>query len=193
MIFHLLSFWRWRSKKGTACKHQILSLQIKILIYQKILLLWSYRSCNFGCFFVAKQFDNPKCLLTECLHGTKKRRLFVKRLSCVGAKCCRNTQDHATARFFQKGRRCNIPCSIPSRLKCGTQPSGRKRRSIWLSFDKLFSRKLHQHSPLCVRMRHKGIVFFGRNTRKRLKPMCIMCCAVLYCPILHGLCHNVSS
>ena len=40
-------------------------------------------------------------------------------------------------------------------------------------------------------MRYKGIMLLRRNTGKRLKPVGIVGCAMLNCPVLHFLCHHV--
>ncbi len=123
VILHLLSFRSRRAKKGTARKHQILPLQIEILVYEEVLLLRTDGSRDLGSPCVPKQLYNAQRLLAQRLHGAQQRCLLVKRLPCVRAECRRDAEDHATAGFLQKCRGSDVPRRVASRLERRAQSS----------------------------------------------------------------------
>ena len=191
MVIHFLSLRSRRSKQGSSCKNQIFTLQIIIPVYQKILLLCTDTRNHSRCFRIAKQTHDTKSLLADRFHGTQKRCFRIQCFALIRTECGRNTKNHARCILAQECRRRNIPCGITTCFKGCTKPARRKRRSIRLTLNKLFAGKFHQHFPIHIRMRDKRIMLFSRNTGEGLKPVRIMGCTILNCPVLHGFCHHI--
>ena len=126
VILHLLSLRRRRPEQRASRKLQIRSLHIQIFIHQEILLFRSYGRGHLRRPRIAKQPDDAQRLFAQCLHGAQKRRLLVKSLPRIRAECRRNTEDRPASGFFQKRRRRDVPCRIPSCLKRGEQAARRE-------------------------------------------------------------------
>ena len=92
VILHLLSL---RSRCTDQCatgQKQVLTLEVHILVDQKILLLGSYCGIYMCHLFVAQKVQHLDCLCGESLHGAKKRCLLIQCLSAVGAESGRNVE-----------------------------------------------------------------------------------------------------
>ena len=91
-----------------------------------------------------------------------------------------------------KCRRGTVPDRITPGLKSGAQPAGREGRRIRFTLDQLFSGKTHQDFSTWKRCCDKTVMLFCSNSRKRLKPVCIMCCPFFYSPLLHFMGNHIS-
>ena len=139
VIFHLLTFRGRGAKKGAATEEQVFSLLIEIFIHKKILLLGSDSRIDFFDALITKKVKDFQRLSIERFHRTKKRRLFIQRLSTIGAECCWYIQRA----IFDERRRRWVPGGVAASLKGRPQSSGWETGSVWLSLDELLSGEFH--------------------------------------------------
>ena len=191
MILQLLSLGCRCTEQGTACKYQILSLQVFLTVDQEIFLFRTNRGRHFGRSRVSKKLRYTQRLFAYGFHGTQQGGFFIQRLTRIGTEGGGNAENYARGIFLEKSRGRNIPCGISSGFKSGAQAAGREGRGIRFSFNQLFSGKFHQHFSVFIRMPDKGIMLFRSNTCQRLEPVGIMGRAVFYSPVFHGFCHNI--
>ena len=131
--------------------------------------------------FVSYNMEKIYSLFVQCLHGAEKRSLFIQCFATVGAECCRNVK----CSVFNECRRSWIPCSISSCLEGGTQSAGGETGSIRFTFYKFLTGEIHDYLSIAC-WRDKAVMFFCCYVCHWLKPVCIMCCSVFYCPFFHG-------
>ena len=192
MVIHLLTLRRGSTEQRPPCEDNVLSLERFLCIYQKILLLRPYRGENLLRLSVSEKTHDTDRLTAQRLHGAQQRGLFIQCLACIRTERRGNTEGRARRRLLDKCRGGNVPCGISPCLKGCTQSAGGEGGSIRLTLNQLFSRELHEHFSILVRMGHKGIMLLCGNSGQRLEPVCVMGRSVFNRPVLHRLRHNIS-
>ena len=100
LIVQLLPLGRGRAEQGAAGIDEVAALEILFTVYNKILLLRSYRRNYSLCSGISEKTEDTQCLLVYCLHRTKKRCLLIQCLALIGAEGSRNAKGNTNSIFF---------------------------------------------------------------------------------------------
>ena len=185
VVIELLSLRRLCTEERAAGIDQILAAVIDIFVHEEILLLRADRRAHGGNVGIAKQVDHTQRLTVERLRAAQQRRLFIERLTAVGAERRRDAQDV----IFYKGIGRRVPRGIAARFKRRAQAAGREAGSIRLAADKLLAGKLHDHLTSAAG-RDEAVVLLGGDAGHRLEPVREVRRALLDRPVLHGIGHD---
>ena len=181
VVIQLLTPGRLGTKQGAAGHPQILPLVVQLLIYQKVLLLRADTGNDLMGLCVPEQPQNADSLPADILHGAQQRRLFVQRVTAVGAQ---NGGD-AEGALLDKGKGGGVPGGIATGLKGGPQAAGGEGGGIRLAPNQILAGKL-QNDPAVVAGSDKAVMLFRREASHRLEPVGIVGAAPLHRPGLHG-------
>ena len=185
VIVKLLTFRRLCAEERAPGVDQILAAVIDIFVHEEILLLGADRRAHGGHVRVAEQVDHAQSLTVERLRAAQQRRLFIERLTAVGAERRRDAQNV----ILDEGIGRRIPRGIAARFKRRAQAAGREAGSIRLAADKLLAGKLHDHLTAAAR-RDEAVMLLGGDAGHRLEPVREVRRALLDRPVLHGIGHD---
>ena len=188
VVIQLLTPGRLGTKQGAAGHPQIRPLVVQLLIYQKVLLLRADTGNDLMGLCVPEQPQNADSLPADILHGAQQRRLFVQRVTAVGAQ---NGGD-AEGALLDEGKRGGVPGGIATGLKGGPQTAGGEGGGVRLSLNQLLAGKLHDDAAI-GRRSNEAVMLFCGDAGQGLKPVGKMGGAVFHSPVPHGgsyrVCH----
>ena len=144
VIVHLLPFWRLCAKQRTAAEDQVLTLIEHGTVDQKVFLFRSNGGTDTFDILIAEQSDDPHRLLVQRLHGAQQRRLFIQRLSAVGAKGGGDAQRLILDERIGGG----VPRRIAAGLKGRAQATGGEAGGIRLPLDQFLAGELHDYTAV---------------------------------------------
>ena len=144
MIIHLLALGRLCTKQRAAGKTKVRPLIVHLLGDEEVFLLGTDRAGHTLYAVVAKQPEDPKCLLVERFHGTEQRGLFVQGMTAIGAERSRNAQ-RLTLDERIGGR---IPGGIASCFKGGAKSAAGERGGIRFPLDEFLAGEFHDHTAV---------------------------------------------
>ena len=181
VLLHLLALARRRAEERAPCEYQVLTLLVVLLLDEEVLLLGTDRGGDTR-HILAEIRQHLARLRRHGLHRAQERRLLVERLAGVATERRGDAQHLVLDERVARG----IPCRIAARLERGANAAGRKTRRIGLALDEGLARKLHDGTPICLRVEER-VVLLGRDARQRLEPMRVMRGTVRDGPFLHGV------
>ena len=187
MVVHLLTLWGHSAEKRAAGIYKVLAFVIILFIHKKVFLLCAYGGEHRGHIAVAEKRKHAQSLLVYGLHGAQQRGFFIQCLSSVGAE----GRGYAKGVVLYKGIGGGIPRSIAAGFERGAQPAGGEAGRIGLALYKLLAGEFQYNRAAVVYRSDEAVMLFGGYACHRLKPMCIVCSALLHGPVLHGRGHRV--
>ena len=186
MVFHLLPLGCRSPHQGPAGQQQVLSLFVKILVDQEILLLGTHGRIHMGDSGVAQKVQDFDSRFREGLHGTQERCLFVQGLASVGAEGSRDIERTV----LDEGGGAGIPGCVAAGLEGGAQSARGEAGGIRFALDQLLAGELHDDTA--VRSRgNETVMLFRRQSCHGLEPVGKVSRSLLQRPFLHGCRHCI--
>ena len=186
VVVQLLPLGRLGSEESPAGVDEVVTLIVHLFINEEILLLRAHGGQHAPDAFVAEQLQNAQRLPVQRLHAAQQGRLFVQRLSAVGAE----GRGDAQGRPLNKGKAGGIPGGVAPRLKGGAQAAGGEGGGVRLALDKLLAGELHD-DPSVGSGTDEAVMLFRGDSGHGLEPVGEMGGAVLHRPVLHGRGHGI--
>ena len=181
VVIQLLTAGRLGTEEGAAGHPQVLPLVVHLLIHQEVLLLRAYAGDDPAALSVSEQPEDPDGLTAHVLHGPQQRRLFVQRVTAVGAQ----DGGDAEGALLDKGKGGGVPSGVAAGLKGGPQAAGGEGGGIRLAPNQVLAGKFQDH-PAALGRGDEAVVLFRREASHRLEPVGIVGAAPLHRPGLHG-------
>ena len=187
VVVELLILRRLVTHKGATCLHKVGACRPESIINQEVLLLPA-EEYLYSLDTAVEVFAHLGCSIRYCGNRTEQRGLVVQCLARVRYKYGRD----AECRIYDKCWRCRVPRRVTSCLEGVADTATRERRSVRLLLYEHLARELFQHSSRAVRLRER-IVLLGCSACKWLKPMAIVVCTILQCPLTHTCCYRIGN
>ena len=181
VVIQLLAPGRLGTEEGAAGHPQVLPLVVHLLIHQEVLLLRAYAGDDPAALSVSEQPEDPDGLTAHVLHGPQQRRLFVQRVTAVGAQ----DGGDAESALLDKGKGGGVPSGVAAGLKGGPQAAGGEGGGVRLTPHQVLAGKFQDH-PAALGRGDKAVMLFCSEAGHRLEPVGIVGAAPLHRPGLHG-------
>ena len=119
LVFHFLPLGRSGAKKRSARVEQVRPGKIKVLVNQKIFLLWpNGRENLLGC-GVAKQLQNSQRVVGKNFHRLEQWGFLVQRFAGPTEENRGNDERGAIGVFDDECGACGIPCRVTTSFESG--------------------------------------------------------------------------
>ena len=181
MVIQLLTAGRLGAEEGAAGHPQVLPLVVHLLIHQEVLLLRADTGRDLAGLRVSEQPQDTDGLTAHVLHGPQQRRLFVQRVTAVGAQ----DGGDAEGALLDKGKGGGVPSGVATGLKGGPQAAGGEGGGVRLAPNQILAGKFQDH-PAALGRGDEAVMLFRREASHRLEPVGIVGAAPLHRPGLHG-------